>query len=285
MKSLLTVILSVYLLSPLIAQESYIDSVLNEVMYYDDNELINVNIEVDKAYHFLYVNTSYSNKTYYAGREIGDPQYFLAAQISYFNSHGFFAGLGTSSGTLFSTSGNANYNNAIMVGYGKALKKNKWFRYNMSYSRYIAISNDIDYSSTYNNNLHMGATTRFKWFGARASLNYLFGGASKATLNWDVYASIRIADFGSFNNLQFVPEISFFYDSEDVVYATESEEFTYNSEFGWMNTEITFPLMLNINNFDLEIAYTYNLPRSLDPIYEYNNTSLFSFSIGYIFDM
>ncbi|WP_282035524.1 hypothetical protein [Saccharicrinis aurantiacus] len=285
MKSLLLVLFCFCSLSTLPSQETYVDSVLNEVMYYDEDEVINMDLKLDKAYHFLYVNTSYSNKTFYAGREIGDPQYFLAGQISYFNSKGFFAGLGTSSGTWFSTNGEANYNNALMLGYGKALKKQKWFRYNVSYSRYFGINDGFDFSSTYSNNLQTGITARFNWFGTRASLNYLFGSASKATFNWDAYISITIVDFGSFNNLKFVPEVSFFYDSEDVVYITDSDELTYNSEFGWMNTELTFPIMLNINNFDFELAYTYNVPRSLDPIYEYENTSFFSFSIGYIFEL
>lgn len=285
MKSLLFMLLCFFCVSTIMSQESYIDSVLNEVMYYDEDELISMELEVNKAYHFLYVNTSYSSETFYAGREIGDPQYFLAGQVSYFNSHGFFAGLGTSSGTWFSTNEDTNYNNAIMLGYGKALKKQKWFRYNISYSRYLGINDGFDFSSTYSNNLHVGISPRVKWFGARAGLNYLFGRASKATFTWDMYASITLVDFGSFNNIKFVPQISFFYDSEDVLDINEMDEIIYNSAFGWMNTELNFPLMINVGNFDFEVAYTYNLPRSLDPIYEYDNTSLFSFSIGYIFEL
>ncbi len=267
------------------SQESYVDSVLHELMYYDEEELLYMEVAADKAFHFVYANSSYSNRTYYAGREVGDPQYYLSGQVSYFNSYGFFMGLGTSSGTWFSANNNANYNNAFMLGYGKALKKLNWLRYNLTYSRYFGFNNGFDFSSTYSNNLHWGMSTKFNWFGCRAGLNYLFGSDSKLTLNWEVYSSFTLIDWGRFNRLKLEPELSFFYDSEEVEHTGNNGELSYHSAFGWMNTELCIPLILNIRNFDVELSYVFNRPRSLDPAYEYDPSSLFNLSVGYIFEL
>ena len=268
------------------SQESYIDSVLSEVMFYDDNELLYMDIEEDKTYHFIYANATYSNKTFYAGREVANPQYYLASQVSYFNSNGFFMGLGISSGTWFASNGDASYNNAIILGYGKALNKHKWLRYNLSYSRFFGISEGLDFSSTYANNAHLGIGLKHKWFGARAGLNFLFGSASKATFSWNIYSQLTLWNLGQFNNIKLEPQLSFFYDSEEVMADNQNwDEINYNNEFGWMNTELNLPLIINLNDFDIELAYTINLPRSLDPNYAYDTTSFFTISVGYIFEL
>ncbi|MCU4177806.1 hypothetical protein [Carboxylicivirga sp. N1Y90] len=285
MKFIIIITLSLFSFTIVCSQESYVDSVLNEEMYYDESDVFYMEFDSNKTFHFMYANGSYNNKSFYAGREVMNPQYFLSGQVSYFNSKGFFMGLATSSGTWFSTNNDANYNNSLTLGYGKALKKHKWFRYNASYSRYFSFNNGFDFSSTYSNNLHLGVGAKHKWFGTRVGLNYLFGEASKATFSWDIYSSITLLKMSTFNNIKVEPEVSFFYDSELVEQINTDNSLSYTNEFGWMNTELTLPLQININDFDIELGYTINLPRSLDPNYTYNTTSFFSLSIGYIFEL
>ncbi|MCG8580074.1 MAG: hypothetical protein MI866_09165 [Bacteroidales bacterium] len=282
-------ILSLLLLHSFISwtQEAYLDSVLNEVMYYDESELLYMELDSDKTYHFIYANSTYNSQSFYAGREVANPQYYLSGQVSYFNTKGFFMGFGTSSGTWFSANNDANYNNSIMVGYGRALKKHRWLRYNINYSRYFGINDGFDFSMSYSNNLHFGVSAKNKWLGTRTGLNYLFGKDSKATINWDIYSDITLINMSTFNNIKLEPELSFFYDSEEVEQTTSDNNgaITYSNKFGWMNTEICLPLTMTINNFDIELGYTINLPRSLDPNYSYKNTSFFTISAGYIFEL
>ena len=267
------------------SQVSYIDSVLNEVMYYDD-EFLYTELEAANTFHFMYVNSTYNNKTYYAGREVANPMYYLSGQVSYFNSKGFFVGFGTSSGTWFSTNDDAHYNNALVVGYGKSLKKVKWLRYNISYSRFFGINQGLNFSSTYSNNAHFGFGTKFKWIGSRAGVNILFGKATKATFSWDLYTNITIAKMSAFKSIKLEPELSFFYDSEEVEQVSDiNQQTSYANKFGWMNTELNLPITFNLNDFDVELAYTINLPRSLDLNYSYDTTNLFTISVGYIISL
>jgi len=50
-----------------------------------------------------------------------------------------------------------------------------------------------------------------------------------------------------------------------------------------MNTQLYLPLEISIGDLDIELGYTYNLNRSLDTDYTYDNTSVFSVSLGYFF--
>ncbi|WP_430815622.1 hypothetical protein [Carboxylicivirga sp. RSCT41] len=269
------------------SQDTYLDSVLNEAMYYDESELLYMELNSDKTYHFIYTNSTYNSQSFYAGREVADPQYYLSGQVSYFNTRGFFMGFGTSSGTWFSTNNDANYNNSLMIGFGRSLKKHRWLRYNINYSRYFGINDGFDFSGSYSNNLHIGISARNKWIGTRTGLNYLFGKNTKATFSWDIYSAITLVNMSAFNHIKLEPELSFFYDSEEVEETPSGINGTvvYNTEFGWMNTEISLPLIMTINNFDIELGYTINLPRSLDPAYSYDNTSFFTVSLGYIFEL
>lgn len=267
------------------SQQSYVDSVLNEFMYYDDEAIFYMELNNNKKFHFMYVNSTYNNKSLYAGREVGNPQYYLSGQVSYFNSNGLFLGLATSSGTWFSTNDNANYNNSFTVGYGKSLKNHSWFRYNASYSRYFGFNNGFDFSSTYSNNLHFGIGTRHKLLGTRAGLNYLFGDESKSTFSLDIFSPLTLVKTKAFFEIGFEPEVSFFFDSEMVENIDSNQNLEYTSKFGWMNTELILPMQINMKNLDIELGYTINFPRSLDPAYTYANTHLFTLSLGYIFDI
>ncbi|MCT4590045.1 MAG: hypothetical protein N4A71_19625 [Carboxylicivirga sp.] len=285
MKSLLILCLLAWPFVFCNSQSSYLDSVLNEAMYYDD-DLLYMELDASNTFHFMYFNSSYNNKTFYAGREVANPQYYLSGQVSYFNSKGFFVGFGTSSGTWFSSDDNANYNNALVLGLAKSIKKIKWMRYNVSYSRYFGINKGLDFSSAYSNNLHLGLGARYKSLGIRSGFNLLFGSEAKATFSWDVYATINVALLKQGGSIKLVPELSFFYDSEEVEQNLEfKQQQNYSTKFGLLNTEISLPLMINLKDFDIEMGYTLNLPRSLDPNYSFDANGFFTISLGYIFSL
>jgi len=90
------------------------------------------------------------------------------------------------------------------------------------------------------------------------------------------------------------PELSFYFGSETVEYEMYSyladrfqqtivSDYIYKDEFGLMNTQLYLPLEISIGDLDIELGYTYNLNRSLDADYTYDNTSVFSVSLGYFF--
>ena len=75
---------------PARSQNNELDSILDAILF-EDEELVKLLTSKPK-YHFLYWRTNYNNKTYYAGREIGDKQYNLSGQMYYFNYFGFYLG-------------------------------------------------------------------------------------------------------------------------------------------------------------------------------------------------
>ena len=50
-----------------------------------------------------------------------------------------------------------------------------------------------------------------------------------------------------------------------------------------MNTQLSLPLEISIGALDIEVAYIYNINRSLDADYTFDNVSMISFSVGYFF--
>jgi hypothetical protein len=106
-----------------------------------------------------------------------------------------------------------------------------------------------------------------------------------------------IAKFGFLNKLEFEPEVSLFFGSEDVIDVKigrvigplgrprPTVNYFTTTQFGLMNTEFQFPLTLSLGDFDFELGYNINIPHSLDPDYSYKVTGYVNFSVGYILDL
>ena len=61
---------------------------------------------------------------------------------------------------------------------------------------------------------------------------------------------------------------------------------TLVERYGLLNTQLRLPLVLTWGNVDLEIGYTYNIPRSLaDGVSGLGDTSFFNVSLGYLFNL
>ncbi|MCU4164968.1 hypothetical protein [Carboxylicivirga caseinilyticus] len=267
-----------------------VDSLLDDILF-EDEDIYSL-LEKDQTFQFLYFATNYSNRTFYAGRENGDYQSNLSGQIYYMNSAGFFAGL---SGSWYNQL-DPNYRSTILtVGYGQGIKNKHFFRYRLSADYFIFHVNDPEFEPIYNSSINAGITLKSKSFGTRFDGSLLVGQEVGKQFTWNNYAYLYLLRFGKYNYLRLEPEVSLFFGSEAAEFllneayvdqTTNLEVDTYYKDvFTLLNTQLRLPLSLNWKNFDMQLSYIYNIPRTIGDSESYANTSYFRLSLGYIISL
>lgn len=262
------------------AQKS--DELLDDLLFSDDVEFNKIFDHISN-YQFLYTSVDYSNKTYFAGRDLGIDQYNLAPQIFYLNSNGLIAGV---SGTVYSGL-NPKWNTTeFTIGYSHSLFKIKNLTYKASFSKYFFAKQD-SVTPSFNKVLGIGFSYRKKWFGTRLDGSLLLGNEKSAQINYDLYMDLPIVKVGKFDKLSFKPELSFYFGSDATIILKTTgirnrPVYYYGSAYGWMNTELSLPLILNFHDFDFEAGYNINFPRALGNHQSLKDVSTINISIGYI---
>ena len=284
---LLLLVLLGFCISDLKSQEEALDSLL-EVILFEDEEMLTL-LTGKSNYQFLYVRTHFENESYFSGRDIGIEQQNYSAQLSYFHSAGFSAGLGS---IWYSQFNPRLYATSLMLGYSGKFGKSNDYRYRSSYNRYFFSKMDSVDSHAFNNAFAVGATIDKGFIGTRLDLALLTGEETAGQVSWDLYGDITLIKLGTFDRLKFEPEISFFFGKEIMAYYElggpgQNEEYNLveDSEFGLLNMAIRFPLSIDYKNFDLEIGYNINLPNSMLTDDELPMTTYFNVSLGYIFSL
>ncbi len=289
MKRVILIFLSVACWLPLWSQADRLDSLLEDVLS-NETEISRFLIPTPK-FQFLYAGTNFDNKTFYAGREIGDQVHNMSAQVFYLNSNGLFMGV---SGSWYSQLEPSYKNTVLSAGYGKTFNKVKSLSARVSYSRYLYYKPDPEYDYAYNNNLGTGLTFRKKWFGARMNFNFLFGQDVGMNMSANLFSKIKLIKLNKFDNIQIEPEILFFVASE----ATETDNTSYisgrssdsslgtiSNTYGILNTQFYLPLSISFGNFDLELGYSVNIPSTREQNISYPVSSFFSVSLGYMISL
>lgn len=286
MKKYLASFLLLISVSPfLYSQDSELDSLLDAVVLGQDE--LDFLFEEKKNYHFLYMRSTLTDNTLYAGREIGDNQYNSRLSATYFNSNGIYAGI---SGAWYSQTDPGYSSTALTLGYSKAVKNLKMLRWRISTDRYYYT--DQEFEATFKGNINLGATTRYNNLGFRVDYSILYGQEFSSQFWLSSYLRINILKFGTGNKIQFRPGVSIYMGSETV----ETESFSGGPRFpniptyttqdvtGLLNAQLSLPITLYLKNWDFQVNYKYNLPNSMDPSYTYPNTSQWTVSLGYLFN-
>ncbi len=264
------------------SQTARLDSLINDVMFGDD--LLEELFKPKTNYHFLYARTNVDTKTFYAGREINDNMTNATAQVMYFNSKGLYASV---AGYWYSNS-DPNYSMTLAsLGYSNSFKFYKNLRYRASYDHFFYNLTGTDFSPSYFGSVNLGTSFRYKWAGASVDASMLVGDEFKTTYSASIFTKFVLLKMGKRGKLTARPRVNFYIgveDIENIIYTdVDNIEFTYQQQTGLMNTQLMLPLDLTLGNFDFSAAIRYNMPRSLDPAYEYNNTIFYSISAGYFF--
>lgn len=122
----------------------------------------------------------------------------------------------------------------------------------------------------------------------------LLGKEAGASFSWDAYSSIHLLCLSTYDKIRLEPQ-AFYFGSEVAEYQLNDmliDPLTntgyssyYKDEFGLMNIQFKLPLNINYKNFDIEAAWIYNMPQTMNDGFSYSNNSVLRFSIGYIFSL
>lgn len=287
MRTVITYILMLTGVMSAWSQTDSLDSLLLEVMG-DDKEIMRL-INPPTSYCYLYGGIGGDSKSHYAGREIGDDMYNVNGNIFFFHSKGYFIG---ASGTWYSQTDPGYSNTIFTAGFSKSINQKKSLFLRASYSRYLYHNSNPDTVNAFTNNLAAGITLRNKWIGGRLSFNFLFGTDYGINLRPEIFLRIPVLRFGKYNKIQMEPDLSFFVGSETVEYENagnlnnnlpDSQSSTSTEiVYGLLNTQFYLPACIYVGDFDIELGYSVNIPRSQDQSIDYPVSSFFTVSLGYL---
>lgn len=287
MKRVIIYIVLMIVVFPVFSQTDRLDSLLYDVLG-DDKEMMKF-LAPPPSFCYLYSGFAGNNKTLYAGREIGENMYTISGSIYFFHSKGFFIG---TTGSWYSQLSPGYSNTIVTAGFYKALNPKKNLTFRASYNRYFYNSPDGETANIFTNNLGTGLTLRNKNIGGRISFNFLFGQDFGMNVTPNIFSRITIARFGKYNRIQVEPEISIFIGSEVVEYTSAGNLTGQQSDsqissatkdvYGLLNTQFYLPLIIYTGDFDIELGYSVNIPKSQDENTTYPVSSFFSVSLGYL---
>lgn len=269
-------------------RQTRIDSLFNDLFFGDDYFF--QASQQDVTYQLFYLRSNFDSKTFFAGREIGMDQHNMTGQLYYLHSNGIFVGV---SGAWYSQLDPGYRTTVLSLGYSKSLKNKKFFRYRFSYDYYLFNSGDIDFDPLYTSSINVGTTLKSETLGTRFDVSFLLGKEIGKQLSWDFYGKIKLLQLGIYDRISLEPEASLYFGSETVEYQFseviigEGEEYYsfYKDVFGLMNIQMELPLNIYFKNFDLEAAWIYNFPKTMDDGLKYEESSFFRVSLGYFFQL
>ncbi len=284
---LLLLILSVISLRGLQSQDTELDSLLDAILF-EDEQLVSL-ISGKTHYQFVYLRTSFENRSYFSGRDIGIDQYNYSAQASYFHSAGFNAGVGS---IWYSQFDPKLYATSLNVGYTGKFDRKGDFRFRTSYNRYFYSKVDSIESHAFYNAFSLGATLDKGYIGTRLDAALLTGNETAGQFKWDLFGDITLIKLGTYDRIRFEPEVSFFFGKEIVAYyqlggLSQNQEYVLveDSKFGLLNTAVRIPITVNFKGFDLEFGYNINFPNSMLTGEKLPMTTYFNLSLGYMFSL
>ncbi len=267
------------------AQQADIDSLFNDV-FGDDWDLTELLEKPAKSY--LYGGLNADNRTFYAGREIGDRMVNVSGSLYFLNTNGLFAGV---SGLWYSQL-DPKYNNTMFtVGYSMPLNRNKSLYTRASYSRFFYSPADSAYEYSFLNHLGAGVSWKSDHLGLRLNAGLLFGREIGMNASAMVFSRHTLVRIGNAGRLRFEPDLTFYVGSESVEYETTATGYpatgtslptTAKDVYGLLNSRLYLPVCLYLGNLDIEFGYGINLPSSRDKSADYPVTSSFSISLSYL---
>ena len=254
-------------------EELELDNILNEL--FNTEEL---SIEAKKL-SYLYYTLSYSDKAYFAGRDFGVDQYGISPSLSYMISNNFFVSLGS---TYYSELDPQWDLISLSTGFSKSLGKEEKLSLTGIFSRSFFLSNTSDLNP---NRISTSISFTEKNLKIRGSGGYLFGGSSTFYASANTEYKIKLIE-GQKLNLYFCPEVSFLFSkqtiSEEISFSSFNSIINETDLFDLINTQFSFPFEVDYGNWDFQLIYSINVPKSIRNETDISQNGFLSFAIGYL---
>lgn len=268
-------------------EDQIIDNLLGE-------ESVDDFLKSTTDFQFLNFAVDYNNKTYFSGRDIGTDQFNISPQLTYINSKGFFAGI---SGVYFSEFTPKWDYTALTLGYGKSFGKDKTYRWSASYARYFFSDDTEDNPLTNAISIGIDIDNNNRTLGTSLTSTYLFGSENSFQVVSSTYGLLNLHKAKNYQ-LKLRPQLNIVF-AQQTIQLTQAFSTTTvrrprparpplqleSNSFGLINTQLQFPLQLDVNDFTFELGYIFNFPSVLEGESNLENTSNFNFSISYLLDL
>ena len=257
--------------------------------------------------HLFYVQASYNNNSYFAGRDIGLDQFNATLQATY--SYKQFS---TSLAGAFYEAFTPPFQTvALSVNYRLPLTIP--LDIDVNYGRYFFLGDNDTLLGSYPNSLGLGLSHTGKFWGASADFSLLAGidGIAPQIMT-TVYGNFKIFSWKDHNSISIKPELGYYFGSELTALVTapgtifakstgngngqgqgpgpgqgggsgQTELPEYVTAFGLLNTKLNIYVSAILGDMDITLAVQTNRPRSTDAEIAYAPTSMISFSLGYAF--
>jgi hypothetical protein len=287
MKRFLIIIILLRCAFPLWSQYDRLDSILLDVI--GNTRAKNALFDKPAKCSFLYTGITIDNKTFYAGRELGNDMRSVNGSLYYFHSGGLYVG---ATGSWYSGM-DPNYSlTGLTAGIREPLNKKKNLNFRISYTRYLFNAPDSLTTGASKNSLGAGLSLRNKWIGSRLSINTLFGKDFGMYLTPTVFSDITLARFGKYGKIMLAPEVSLFIGPEMIeTYSVRNPSDTMNlyasrtGRYGVLNALAFLPAGISTKNLDFEFGYSVNFPMAQDKSTSFPVSTFFTISVSYLIQM
>ncbi|MGY5351667.1 hypothetical protein ACXGQW_03740 [Wenyingzhuangia sp. IMCC45533] len=262
------------------------EEALIESVFLEQTELENL-VSSLSDFKFLYFSMDYTSDTYFTGRDIGIDQYNLRPQVTYMNAKGFFASVSSIYYDEFDPQWDFI---SLTTGYGKSIGRKKLLRLTASYSRFIYL-NDLDNAFTNSITTGVGIRNKKRSIGTRLSTTFSFGGDTSFQISSNSFLRFKLFKKSN-SSLYLRPSVNFQIGDQIVFQESgiieeqgvEFIDFEEQNVFDLLNIQYSLPLLYTIKNFDFELSYHINTPKS-HGFFEYDHTSFFNFSVAYLLEL
>ncbi|NNC69947.1 MAG: hypothetical protein HKN90_03895 [Flavobacteriaceae bacterium] len=267
--------------------EAEVDAIIDELIL-DENSILDYIEELNK-YHILYLSAAYNNKTYFLGRDLNIDQFTVSPQVIYQHHSGFYLGI---SGVVYSEFDPKWDLTTASLGFSKNFGKHDNFNFDVGYSRYIFTESE---SRDFENSLEASFSleTKNSLIGASAGVTYFFGDEQGVQNNFDIYSNLDLFKISKKHQVSFNPQVSFILGNESID-TSRLTDFQLSlpivnliinefDTYALRNTQLSLPLNLEINDFELEFGYNFNFPNALIIERNLDNSSYFNIGVSYIF--
>jgi len=240
------------------------------------------------------VRLGYNSNANASGRSLGISQFGLSPGASYYHKSGLYA---DASGYWSSEYDPGYYLTILSAGYIGVISQ-KW-SFLGEYSRYIYSQLGDSVTISYSNSASLSNFIDVKPFTFRLDYTLLFGDKTGHRIMPGVMLNLEKKNWKKLDRILFYPSFNLLLGTEQF-----EEELPYSktlleavirvrnglplyytntgSDFGVMNYSFTFPLSINVNDWNFLLSYTYNIPKLLshevDPAL--NNSGFIAASIS-----
>jgi len=263
---------NIYCFSQTEEEDAILDSIIDELFSADS-----LSMNLSKT-NYIYTTFSFDESVFFAGRDFEINQFGFTPSISYMRGENFFVSLGS---TYFSELNPAWDFVSISSGYSLFLDQKKELSLSGIYSRVFFSNNEEELNPN-----RISASLAFKRnnVSLRCLAGYLYGGSPSFYISTGGGYQIPIIDNNSLE-ISLLPQMSFLLSkqtlSEQIISGFFNIKTLQRDVFDLINTQLNFPLQLDIGNWDFQFSYNINLPKALAGETNLSPTGYLSLSVGY----